>query len=181
MSDSGGSPFEGFTEAEVCHITPTQAVNSAIVVISLVGSSGLEPPMQLLVFFSAGSSSRQASIASTPAHSRHSRSHSCAPGLADQIHQILRAELRRGRDRRRHLSNSSRGSSDSQSSPQSDRSQSSGRHRHHIRASRSPRRSRHVRSRRSISLSPCRSHSYCRSDCSRSRPCLIASMPCAYS
>ena len=65
MSDSGGSLFEGFTEVEVCHIPPTQAVNSADVVIFPIGSIGLEPPMRTSSGFSAGCSSRQASVAST--------------------------------------------------------------------------------------------------------------------
>ena len=179
MSDSGGSLFEGFTEAEVRHIPPTQAVNSADVVVSTVRSLGLEPAIRTSSGFSAGSSSRQASVASTPAHSRHSRSRSRAPGLADQIRQILRAELWRGRDRLRgsssylRSSSSSRGSSDSQSSLQSDHSQSSGRHHRHLDASRSPRHSRHVRSSRSSSRSLCRharrSYSYRKSDCSCSR------------
>ena len=95
-----------------------------------------------------------ASVASTPAHLRHSRSRSHAPGLLDQIRQILRAGLWRGRDRHRRsssyrrLSSSSGGSSDSQSFPQSDCSQSSGRY---CRAIRSPH-----RSPRSISRSPLR-------------------------
>ena len=102
MSDSDGSPFEGFTEAEVRHIPPTQAVDSASIVVSPVRSTGLEPHLR------TPSSSRQASIASTPAHARHSRSHSRAPGLSDQIRQILRAELRRGSDRCRRSSSYSR-------------------------------------------------------------------------
>ena len=159
MSDSDRSSFKGFTEAEVRHIPPTQAVNSTGVTVSPVGSSGLEPPMQ------TPSSSRQASAANTPAHARHSRSRSCALGLSDQIRQILRAELRRGRDRRHRSSSyhrsssSSEGSSDSQSSPRSDRSQSYNRHHRHTRPSRSPRHSRHDRSRRSISRAP--SHHAC--------------------
>ena len=45
MSDSDGSPFEGFTEAEVHHIPPAQAENSVDVVLSPIGSIGSEPPM----------------------------------------------------------------------------------------------------------------------------------------
>ena len=102
------------------------------------------------------SSSRLTSIASTPAHSRHSRSCSHASGLSDQICQILCAELQRGRDRHHRSSSyrrsfsSSRGSSDSQSSPRSDRSHSSGSHRRHARSRCSPHRSRHVRSHWSV-------------------------------
>ena len=88
--------------------------------------------MQTPSISAAASSSRQTSVASTPAQSRHSRSRSRAPGLADQICQILHAELRRGRDLRCYSSSSSGGSSDSQSSPQSDCGQSSGRHCRHV-------------------------------------------------
>ena len=45
MSDSEGSPFEGFTEAEVRHIPPTQAVDSVDVVVSPIGSIGTESQM----------------------------------------------------------------------------------------------------------------------------------------
>ena len=42
MLDSDGSPFEGFTEAELRHIPPTQAVDSADIMVSPVGSIGTE-------------------------------------------------------------------------------------------------------------------------------------------
>ena len=49
MSDTNGSPFEAFTEAEVGHIQPTEAVNSEDVVVSPVRSIGSEPQCELLV------------------------------------------------------------------------------------------------------------------------------------
>ena len=84
-----------------------------------------------------------------------------APGLADQIHQILRLKLQRGRDRHHRSSSSSGGSSDSPSSSQSGSS---------TYIVRSLRKS---RDRRSPSH-PCRryarhSQSFCRSDCSSTR------------
>ena len=99
-------------------------------------------------------SSRQASVASILCHNRSSRSHSRVPGLADQIRQILRAEL----DRRCRFSSSSGGSSDLPCSPQTDSIQSDDRHRRHVCARRS-------------SNQPCRQHahrfhSFLRSDCS---------------
>ena len=87
MSDSDGSPFEGFTEAEVHHIPPTQAVNSVDIVVSPIGSMGSEPQIRTPSTLSRtgimDSSFRQASIASTPGHSRHSRSRSRVPELSD--------------------------------------------------------------------------------------------------
>ena len=100
------------------------------------------------------------SVAGTPGRDRLSRSRSRAPGLADQICQILRVELRRGRDRRRRSSSSrsrssSRGSSDSVSSSRSRRSESSDHHRCFLRSSRSSSCSRTRRSHR-FRRSPCR-------------------------
>ena len=46
MSDSDGSPFKGFTEAEVRHIPPTQAVDSASIVVSPIRATGLEPHLR---------------------------------------------------------------------------------------------------------------------------------------
>ena len=57
MSDSDGSPFKGFTEAEVRHTPPTQAVDSVSIVVSPVRSTELEPHLQ------TPSSFRQASVA----------------------------------------------------------------------------------------------------------------------
>ena len=163
MSDSDRSPFEGFTEAEVRHIPPTQADDDATVVVSPVESTGsgshVRTPLSLTRAGQAGFSARDRdrSVASTPA--RRSRSQSRASGLADQIRQILRAELRRGTDRRRRSLSSSRGSSDSSSSPQTDGSQSDVRCR-----SRSCDRSTSGRSCRSHARC---SHSFRRSECSR--------------
>ena len=109
MSDSDGSLFEEFTEAEVRHMPSTQAVNSVNITRCSLSCSGI-----------AGSSARQASVVSTLGHSRHSRSRSRAPGLLDQIREILHVELRRGSDRRHRSSSSSGGSSDSRSSPQTE-------------------------------------------------------------
>ena len=50
MSDSDGSPFEGFTEAELRHLPPTQAVDSANIVVSPVRSMGWSPLCELIVF-----------------------------------------------------------------------------------------------------------------------------------
>ena len=71
MSDSDGSSFEGFTEAEVRHIPPTQAVNSVDVVVSPIGSIGSEPPMRTSSASSCSGyadNSCQASVASTPGY-----------------------------------------------------------------------------------------------------------------
>ena len=91
MSDSGGSPFEGFTEAVVRHIPPTQVVDSADIVVSPVGSIGTESQMRTTSSLSCssimdsitGKSAREASVASTPGFSRLFRSHSRARGLAN--------------------------------------------------------------------------------------------------
>ena len=70
----------------------------------------------------AGNLASQASEPSTLGCPRQSRSTSRAPGLADQICQILRLELWRGRDCRRRSSSSSGGSSVYPSSSQSESS-----------------------------------------------------------
>ena len=142
MLDSDGSPFEGFTEAEIRHLPPTQAVDSADIVVSPIRSTGMEPPMQT-------PSVSSSSVVGTPAHDRSSRSRSRALGLADQICQILQLELRRGRDRRSRSSSPAGSSSgelsDSVSSRWSGRSQTSVRHCSFSSSSRS----RHRRSHRS--------------------------------
>ena len=101
-------------------------------VVSSVGSIGTESQMRTPSSLScssiAGNSATEAYIASNPGCSRLSRSCSHAPGLADQIHQNLLAELQRSRNRRHRSSSSSGGSSDSPSS-QTDSSQSDSRYR----------------------------------------------------
>ena len=135
MSDSDGSPFEGFTEAEFRHLPPTQAVDSANLVVFPSDPQGWSPLCELVVFL----------VFPLPAHERQSRSHLRAPGLADQIRQILRIELHRGRDScsrsssRSRSRSSSGGLSDSESYSRFSRSSCSSSHSRRTRSSRSDR------------------------------------------
>ena len=142
MSDSDGSPFEGFTEAEIC---PRQIHRN-------------------------GAPYANSFVVGTPARDRSSRSHLRVSGLADQIRQILRLELRWARDRHSRSSSPSRSSSGESSDSES----SCGSGRRFSRCSRSSSRSRFhrsVRYRRSTRRHGRRFHSRWRSDssCSRSR------------
>ena len=140
MSDSGGSPFVGFTEAEVHHIPPTQAVNFADVVVFSVGSIGLEPPMRTPSGFFLRAVLRdrlpKPALRSTQDTQDHIRVQKDW-----QIRSIRSCVLNCGgagaaaAARQAFVASSSGGSRDSQSFPQSDRSQSFGRHRHHVGAS----------------------------------------------
>ena len=136
---------------------------------------GWSPLCELIVFLSSHS------VVGTPARDRLSRSHSHAPGLVDQICQILRLELRRGRDRHSRSSSQSRSrsssgeSSDSESSHRSGCSQTCVRHWCFSRSSRSSSRSHRLdRSCHSPHRHGRHFHSCRRSDCSRSRSPLLS-------
>lgn len=156
MLDSNGYPLE-FTDADVCNIPPTQAVDSADVA-SPIGSHGNESHMRTSSLISSTSTAEPSTFRFfVRQRSGYSRSRSSAPELSDQIRQILHTELQKGRDRCRKSPFFSKRTNDSDTSPMTDSSQSSGRSRCRLRDHCFRRRHRH------------RSHSCCRSNSSHSR------------